>query len=291
LDAAAESVKETIEQHHHRLNVSAPAEPLYLQADPARFEQILVNLLTNAAKYMPDGGQIHLSCDKEESEVVIRCRDEGVGMSPHTLTMIFDPFVQVNPGLDRTGSGLGVGLTLVKKLAELHGGSITAASEGPGKGSEFTLRLPMLPETPQPGDGTSRQAGAAIKPSGSWRILLVDDNSDLANSSAMFLESAGHQVVLAYDGKSALEMALRDKPDVVLLDLGLPDMTGYAVAERLRANGDLKDTPIVAVSGYKAGTDGKAQKADFAAHLVKPVSPDQLLAIVELLRQKSLQGK
>jgi CheY-like chemotaxis protein len=254
-------------------------------------EQILVNLLTNAAKYMPDGGQIYLSCDREESEVVIRCRDEGVGMSPHTLAMIFDPFVQVNPGLDRTGSGLGVGLTLVKKLAELHGGSITAASKGHGKGSEFTLRLPLLQASSPSEDGILPAAGVATKPSSLWRILLVDDNSDLAKSSAMLLERAGHHVVLAYDGKSALEMALRDKPDVVLLDLGLPDMSGYVVAERLRAGGDWKDTPIVAISGYKPGTDGEVQKAGFDAHLVKPVSPDQLLGIVELLRQKSLQGK
>jgi CheY-like chemotaxis protein/two-component sensor histidine kinase len=289
VDAAVGAVSDLMEQHGHRLSISLPDEMVLVDADPARLEQILTNLLTNAAKYTPDGGDIHLGVELAAtahdqarvtpSEVVIRCRDNGSGIPPGALESIFEPFVQFNTALDRSHSGLGIGLTLVKQLAELHGGSICASSVGVGRGSEFTLRLPVFtgrPDVePSAGNGALEEAG----PVDGWRALLIDDNQDYAQGLAMLLEQVGYRVRVAPDGHAGIATACSEPPDLILLDLGLPGLDGYAVAEKLRSARQLDRTTIVAVSGYAPANGGDLSDL-FDARLVKPVNYTDLLELV-----------
>jgi PAS domain S-box-containing protein len=278
LNSAIESVRPLLEERKHRLSTSYGTD-LILDSDPTRLEQIAVNLLLNAAKYTEIGGRIWFSAQHDGNEIVIRVRDNGVGIPAEQLSSIFDLFVQGERSLDRSAGGLGIGLTLVKTLAELHGGTVVAQSEGSGKGSEFIVRLPAAPA------GVIRQSGprAKLEPPSSQaaRILVVDDNTDLARGLARLLEFHGHKVSIAYDGPSGFLRAKEWRPEFVLLDIGLPGMDGYQVAALLRQDDDTKDTIIIGISGYGQEDDRKrSTQAGFDRHLVKPISSQDLLKLL-----------
>jgi len=261
------------------LTVSLPQEPVSLEADPPRLAQVLANLLMNAAKYTDDGGQIWLTAEAQGDELVITVRDTGMGIPPELLPRVFDPFIQEERSLDRAQGGLGLGLTLVRSLVELHGGRVEASSAGRGQGSQFVLRLPLLKE-PAPleslnGKPPRRERTAAR------RILVVDDNIDSASSLAAMLRLLGHEVRTAHDGVAALEIAESCSPEVVLLDIGLPRINGLEVARRLRGALHLEDALLVAMTGYGQDSDRRrSQEAGFDAHLVKPIDLDQLQAML-----------
>jgi signal transduction histidine kinase/DNA-binding response OmpR family regulator len=273
---AVEASGPVIREKRHHLDVHLPGEPLWVEGDAARLAQVLTNLLNNAAKYTDEGGHIGLDAGREEGQVVLRVRDTGIGIPAEMLAAVFNLFTQVDRSLDRSQGGLGVGLTLVRRLVELHGGSVQAYSEGPGRGSEFVVRLPALAGRNQ----RSGDAGGADLPSAprtASRVLVVDDNVDGAESLAMLLRLGGSEVVLAHDGPAGLEAAREFRPDVVVLDIGLPGMDGYEVARRLRADPATKDALLVAVTGYGRDEDrALSREAGFDHHLVKPVDLSHL---------------
>ena len=275
---AVESVRPLLDARNHRLTVSLPEEPIFVEADPTRLEQILVNLLNNAAKYTKHGGQISLSAGLEGAQAVIRVRDNGVGIPRELLPKIFNLFAQAETTLDRSQGGLGIGLTLVKKLVELHGGSVAAHSEGQDRGSEFIVRLTALPTVSENMESGGTELDRAAK---KLRVLVVDDSIDTANTLKLFLEFAGHDVRSVFDGPSALVAYRTYQPDVVLLDLGLPGMDGYDVARQLRRDALGKSPMLVAVSGYGQDEDKRrAQEAGFDLHLTKPADPRKLISII-----------
>jgi signal transduction histidine kinase/DNA-binding response OmpR family regulator len=270
---AVETSRHLIEAHKHELIVSAPPEPISLNADPARMSQILANLLNNAAKYTPDRGRIWLSVMPEDGEITFRVRDTGTGIPREMLTKVFDLFTQMDRSLERSHGGLGIGLTLVQRLVELHGGTVQAFSEGLGQGSEFVVRLPV-----KAGEGSLDSGGSVKNPSREGatqarsRVLVADDNVDAAASLAVFLRLAGHEVRLSHDGLDALLAAQAFHADVVLLDIGLPGLDGYEVARRLRAHPDTKGVLLIAVSGYGQEEDRRrCFQAGFDHHFIKPV--------------------
>jgi len=274
VERALESVRSLIEQRKHQLSVSLPAEPIWLQGDSTRLEQIVVNLLNNAAKYTDEGGQIWITVEQERGEVVLRVWDTGVGIAPELMPRIFDLFTQAERTLDRSQGGLGIGLSLVEKLVELHGGTVEAHSAGFGQGSEFIVRLPALSSAAEP---IIARTETAKQPAQTSRVLVVDDNMDAADMLVMMLQMFGHEVQAAYTGQTALETAVEYRPDVVLLDIGLPDMNGYEVARRLRQQPQTKDVRLIAMTGY--GQDSDRQRSEEAGceyHLVKPVDPQKL---------------
>jgi PAS domain S-box-containing protein len=275
---AVETVRPLVEERRHELSVSVATGGVRVEADPLRLEQILVNLLTNAAKYTEAGGRISLSARRAGGEVVVAVADDGVGIAPELLPRVFDLFIQGDRTIARSEGGLGIGLTLAKKLAEMHGGSVAAASEGVGRGSEFTLRLPAFAAAPAPPTGP--EGGPA--PLGRWtsRVLVVDDNLDAAASLARFLKLLGHDVRTAHDGPSALELARVHRPQIVVLDIGLPGMDGYEVARRLRMEEYGEGAVVIAASGYgKAEDRARSRAAGFDHHLVKPVDLDLLTGL------------
>ncbi len=275
---AVEALQFMIEGRGHALSVSLPSEPIRLEADPTRLEQVLFNILLNAAKYTEPGGRIRLEGRRVEGEVVIRVRDTGIGIEPEMLPRIFEMFTQVDHRSTRSQGGLGIGLGLIKSLVELHGGTITADSDGPGTGSEFVVRLPALPagwETPAvaaPGFGTTPALGPPR------RILVVDDNADAALSLAKLLRRLyGQEVRVAHDGPEALDIAEEFRPEVVLLDLAMPAMDGYEVARRLRDRPALAGTMLVALTGWGQESDRQeSREAGFDRHLVKPVDLEEI---------------
>ena len=293
LQSAVDTVQPLMEERQHELTVSFRPGTLHLEADPTRLEQIIVNLLANAAKYTEKGGEISLRAKVEDGQVVIRIKDNGVGIPPEKLPLMFELFTQGNRSLARSEGGLGIGLTIVRSLAELHGGSVTASSEGLGTGSEFVVRLPAMAAA-NGSSVVSAQFGktrAALKPSAvarpvaaaavAHRILVVDDNADSAHGTAKILSRQGHDVRIVYDGPSALAAAREHQPRYVLLDIGLPGMDGYEVATRLRQEEKLKDATLIAVSGYGQDSDRRrSREAGFDQHLVKPVDPEELLALL-----------
>ena len=268
--SAIESQAALIESAGHALTIELPPEPVIVDADPTRLEQIVSNLLNNAAKYTPAGGRIVVAVERRWGEVAIRVKDSGNGIPAALLPRVFDLFVQAEQSLARSQGGLGLGLTLVRKLAELHGGAVEAHSEGPGKGSEFVVRLPATVTTRRPA------AAAARGPPRARRILLVEDNYDSAELLSEFLASLGYDVAVAHDGPEALDVAVRVQPEIVLLDIGLPGMDGYEVGRRLRTA--KPDVPIlVALTGYGQEEDrGRSRDAGFAHHLTKPFDPATL---------------
>jgi two-component system CheB/CheR fusion protein len=273
---AAESIGPLLKASEHRLTLSLLDRPVIIEADPVRIEQIIENLLSNAVKYTPPGGLIEVTLEVTDGEAVLRVRDNGQGISPQALPNIFELFMQAEQSLDRRQGGLGIGLTLVRRLVELHGGRVEAESDGPGLGSRFTVRFPLAAglENEEAAPDSDRSAGTS---DGVRRVLVVDDNPDAANSTAMLVRACGHQVKLAYDATLALDIAARFKPDVVLLDIGLPDVDGYELARRLRALGGLGQAYLVAISGYGSREDRAASKsAGIDRHLVKPVGLDAL---------------
>jgi signal transduction histidine kinase/ActR/RegA family two-component response regulator len=263
-------VQPLLEERRHRLHVELEPRPLWLEADPARLEQILVNLLTNAAKYTDEGGQIWLSAQIVGTELVIRVRDTGVGIPSEMLPRVFELFAQGDQTLDRARGGLGIGLTLVRRLAEMHGGSVAVSSPGLGRGSEFSVRLPLTPRISSSGwlpplnlDHPRPQP---------MRVLIVEDHPDIARGAARFLEQCGHQVQVAQDGASGLELAREMLPEVGVLDIGLPGMDGYQLAAAIRREERLKDCLLIAVTGYGQDQDRhRSRAAGFDYHLVKPV--------------------
>ena len=278
INGALEAIRPLIKQRNHELIVSLQAG-LRLDADPTRLEQILVNLLANAAKYTESGGTIWFTAGHEGNDIVIKVRDTGIGIPPEKLPQIFELFAQGDRSLARSEGGLGIGLTLVRSLAEMHGGSVTATSEGPGKGSEFMVRLPAvaaraeeIPRLP----AKTPQANAHRA-----RILIVDDNVDMVRGLVRLLELLGHDVQTAYDGPTAVEAARVHRPEFVLLDLGLPGMDGYQVATRLRQEQGSQDAVIIAVTGYGQEDDRcRSREAGFDHHLVKPIDHNVLVTLI-----------
>jgi CheY-like chemotaxis protein/nitrogen-specific signal transduction histidine kinase len=279
LIAAVETSRPLIDARKHRLDVVLPDEVIRVEGDPNRLAQVIANLLNNAAKYTPDGGHIRLTVDRDGDEAAIRVKDDGEGISSEMLPRVFDLFSQASQSIDRSDGGLGIGLTLVKRLVEMHGGTVQAHSDGPGHGSEFILRLPLL-RTEAPAPVPPR--GKARGPGRSRRVLVVDDSQDAANTLARLLRRLGHKVDVAYEGPSAYEAGVALTPDLVLLDIGLPGMDGYEVARRLRAEPALDGVRLVALTGYGSEADRqRSTDAGFDAHLVKPVEFDALRRVLE----------
>jgi signal transduction histidine kinase len=273
-----ETARPLIDARGHELKVALPPEPVRLEADPTRLAQVIGNLLTNAAKYTPEGGHIGLSVERHPGDVVLRVRDDGVGIGADFLPHVFDLFTQDDHSPARSGGGLGIGLTLVKTLVELHGGHVAARSDGPDKGSEFVVWLPA-PDRPAPAERRSEWGVRRLAPP--RRVLVVDDNVDAAESLATLLRVERHEVYTAHDGPTALATAEAFRPEVVLLDIGLPQMDGYEVARRLRARAGFEKALLVALTGYGQEEDRRrAAEAGFDAYLVKPADP---LALHELL--------
>jgi CheY-like chemotaxis protein/two-component sensor histidine kinase len=284
---AVETARPLIEQSKHELTLSIPTEPAWLHADALRLEEVIVNLLNNAAKYTPEGGHIWLSLQQEGNQMVVRIRDSGIGIAPDSLPHIFELFTQAPRSLDRSQGGLGIGLAVVRKLVEMHGGTVEAQSGGLGKGSEFTVRLPVLMSPTGRSQVLSDEEEK--RPDSGWRVLVVDDNIDSADSIAMLLQMSGHDVRVAYSGQDALDMAAEYQPDIVLLDIGLPGMDGYEVARRVRAQPQLEKVKLIAVTGYGQEADRRqSQEAGFDYHLVKPVDAQKLgELLVELMKKSS----
>lgn len=265
---AVEACKGLIKCADHALDIALPPEPVWLYADPVRLTQIFDNLINNACKYSEAGGRIELNAECRNDEVTVRIKDTGIGIPPDKLGSIFEMFTQVDHSLERMQGGLGIGLTLVKQLVEMHDGSVAAHSDGPGRGSEFVVRLPLL-SAPQTGESPQDER---TEQSGPRRILVVDDNWDSAESLAMLLGLSGNETRVAHDGQEAIEAAERFRPDLVLLDIGLPQLNGYEVCRRIRRQPWGKDMMIVAVSGWGQEQDRlRSQEAGFDHHVVKPV--------------------
>ncbi len=283
LRRAAEVMDSSVKAHHHELTVLLPETPTWMEGDPARLIQVVDNLLNNAVKYTEDGGRIQLALEcAGGDEAVIRIRDSGVGIAPELLARIFEPFRQADHSLARAQGGLGLGLTLVHRLVEMHGGRVEAFSEGPGKGSEFRVYLPLADAGKQAAQDSTAAMHATMR-AVSQRVLVVDDNQDVANSFAMLLNAMGHEVRVVYDGAAALEAVPDFQPDVILLDIGLPRMDGYEVARRLRAQYPTERLRLAAVTGYGQAADReRGREAGFDYHLVKPVTPEALEKVLEL---------
>ncbi len=277
---AVEGCQPLIEARQHELSLSFPAEPVPVKGDPTRLAQVVANLVNNAAKYTDKGGRIEVAVEKgsgDRHDTVLRVRDNGRGMDADAIGNLFELFYQADVNLDRSDGGLGVGLALVRSLVQMHGGTVEARSAGCGKGSEFTVRLPCVSETlaEEPDALTPEKTSSR-----GLRVLVVDDNVDAAKSMAKMVEILGHEARVVHAGREAVEVAAREPPDVLLLDIGLPQLNGYEVCQSLRASG-VTDTLIVAVTGYGQDSDRQlAADAGFDMHLVKPVS---LRAIQELL--------
>jgi PAS domain S-box-containing protein len=276
---AVETSGSLIDGAGHKLHLELPPGPMTLDADPTRIAQVVSNLLNNAAKYTPPGGTIRLRVQREGDEAVLSIQDTGIGIAAEALPKVFEMFAQVSGGEGRPQGGLGIGLSLVQSLVVLHGGSISAASPGPGQGSTFVVRLPLAPQL-LPGQGAG--PAAASRPPGQLDVLVVDDNTDAAESLGVLLEMEGHASRIAHNGKQALAMAQARTPDVVFLDIGLPDVSGYDVARALRAMPALQRTLLVALTGWGTEDDRqKTREAGFDRHLTKPA---ELTAVEELLR-------
>ena len=282
VERGAETAQPTLDARGHELVLSLPAGPLQVNGDLVRLSQLVANLLTNAAKYTPQPDRIWLDVEADASDIVLRVRDRGVGMPAELLPRIFDVFVQGEASLARSQGGLGLGLALVRRVVEMHGGSVTASSAGPGRGSEFVVRLPRLAAGTAP-DGPREPA--RVTDALRRRVLVVDDNVDAAESVAAILKLSGYAVRCAYDGASALQLAQSYRPDVVVLDLGLPDITGYEVARQLRAQPQFENLPVVAVTGYGQDADrARSREAGIDEHLTKPVDPAALQAFIATSR-------
>jgi signal transduction histidine kinase len=271
---AVETTRSLAEGAGQELRVELPQDPIWLEADPVRLSQVFNNLLNNACKFSEPGGKISIAAERQNGDVVVTVKDSGIGIASDKLGSIFEMFEQIDKSLERTRSGLGIGLTLVKRLIELHDGSIAARSEGLGRGSEFIVRLPLLQEESRPAPAAPASRGAATK---SRRILVTDDNRDAANSLAMLLKLGGHQVDTAYDGIEAIQKAETYRPEVILLDIGLPGKNGYEVCRSIRQEPWGKDIRIVAVTGWGQEQDRRnTRDAGFDHHLVKPVTAGAL---------------
>jgi CheY-like chemotaxis protein/two-component sensor histidine kinase len=277
IQQAVEVARPLIDAEGHNLTIDLPAEPTYLNADRARLAQLFGNLLNNSCRYTRPNGRIGLSAKRDGEELLVTVSDNGAGIPADKLSSIFDMFTQVDRTAEQSQGGLGIGLTLVKRLAEMHGGSIEAKSRGEGQGSEFVVRLPIVqkraefsaPATDTPAEFPQR------------RILIVDDNKDSADSLALLLEITGNQTYMAHDGIEAVEAIEKHRPEVVLLDIGLPKLDGHEVCRRVRAQPWGKDILVIALTGWGQEDDRrKSEEAGFDGHLVKPVDYERLLKLL-----------
>jgi len=276
---AMESATPLIEASRHELDLQLPTESVHLMADAPRLAQVFLNLLNNAVKFTDPGGKIALSATVQGQTLVVSVSDNGMGISSNMLPLIFDMFAQADRSLERNQAGLGVGLSLAKYLVELHGGTLAARSDGPGKGSEFTVLLPILSQSIEQQPVAAPVAPAAT---GKLRILLADDNVDFADSLAILLQADGHEVAVTHDGLHALEKAPEFKPDLCLLDIGLPRLHGFDLARRLRALPATSTVYLVAISGWGQPEDKRrSREAGFNQHLSKPVEFDEIRKLIE----------
>lgn len=278
---AVESAAPLLERQRHKLELSVPPQGLAIEADEVRLTQVVGNLLTNAARYTGPGGHVRVKAAREGDEIALRVRDNGMGIAPDLLPQVFDLFVQGTQSADRSQGGLGLGLSLARTLTALHGGTIEAHSAGPGRGSEFTVRLPpsnhAVQESAPPSAGTLRPAAGKLR-----RILVVDDNRDAADMICTLLESLGHEVRIADDASQALSVVDAFRPELAVLDIGLPVMDGYALGRELRERMGSATPVLIALSGYGQEEDQRrSEEAGFASHLVKPVDAEKLLGVVE----------
>jgi PAS domain S-box-containing protein len=287
LNAAVETSRPVLSESQHELSIVNPAEPLFVDGDLLRLSQVVSNLLNNSAKYTPEGGRIELTAEREGNEAVIRVRDNGIGIPAEMLPKVFEMFTQIDRTLNRSRGGLGIGLTLVKRLVEMHGGAVEAHSEGENEGSEFVVRLPLANPSisDQPASGPGVPVGtSAVEPK--QRILVVDDNLDAARTLDTLLRMRGHEVRMAHTGQEALAVAAEFLPQVVLLDIGLPDMVGYEVARRLRRMPELGNVILIAQTGWGQDEDRRrSREAGFDAHLVKPVELGAIRQVLATLGQ------
>ncbi|HUQ68688.1 MAG TPA: ATP-binding protein [Planctomycetaceae bacterium] len=284
INHAAETARSLMDARKHEFSVSLPTKPIWIEADPARMEQVVVNLLNNAAKYTDTGGLIRLTLHSEGNEAVIVVRDNGVGIAPEVMPHIFELFTQVDGSLGRSYGGLGIGLALASNLVEMHEGRLLASSGGLGQGCEFTIKLPRLPDPTVPPTKTflapAQQTGRSL------RVLVVEDNIDAGDSLSLLLRLYGHKVHVARTGPTALEMAETSLPEVILLDIGLPGMDGYEVARRLRENPVFKDVKLCALTGFTPSDADlqRQQETGFDHYFIKPVP---LATLLDLFRSMS----
>jgi len=282
-----DAMRAQIEQRDHRLTITLSPVPLYVRADPTRLAQVITNLVGNSAKYTPNGGEIEVTVERDGDFAMLSVTDNGIGIAPELVPRMFDLFVQGDRALDRKEGGLGIGLTLVKRLVELHGGSVAAASGGLRQGSQFSVRLPMLAaDVARPGS-----VAASGSTQSTFRVMVVDDNHDAAQSLAVLLEIMGHRVETQGDALSAIARAPLFQPDLVLLDVGLPRMSGYDVARAMRAQQTMRHVMLVACTGYGQEDDRrKSREAGFDQHLVKPVHVEDLERIFTELAGRAAQS-
>ena len=284
LRAAVETSAALLQTGGQHFALAVPAEPIHLNADPTRLAQAVTNLLNNAAKYTPQGGHIRLDAERRGDQAVVTVRDDGIGIPAEMLSCVFEMFTQGEQSRARAQGGLGIGLTLVKRLVELHGGTVTVHSEGPGAGSAFVIRLPISDEAQLTGAGT--RGGAVLSAASSLRILIVDDNRDAADGLAILLHNYGSETRTAYDGLEALRVAEDFRPDVVLLDIGMPKADGREVARRLRREPWGARTCVIAVTGWSNETDrARSREAGFDHHLVKPLDTAELTRLLAPLEE------
>ncbi|NEX63144.1 hybrid sensor histidine kinase/response regulator [Noviherbaspirillum sp. 17J57-3] len=283
VSSAVEQARPLIDAHRHRLTVQTSPEAAMIHGDPKRLIQVISNLLNNATKYSPDGSNIMLSLDVELERIIIRVVDDGIGMAQATIDHVFEMFTQAERTSDRSQGGLGIGLALVKSLVEQHDGTVTASSSGVGKGSQFTIYLPRLPV--QQEQYLPKKLVSADAPVTGLRMLVVDDNVDAAHMLSLLLDAMGHETTVEHTAKEALESARKKKPEVCLLDIGLPDLDGNELAKQLRALPETAGSILVAITGYGQEQDKiRTAQSGFDHHLVKPVNIEDLFRIMSGLR-------
>ncbi|MEO6022703.1 MAG: ATP-binding protein, partial [Burkholderiales bacterium] len=280
LNQAVEAALPHCARMEQQLTVTLPPQPIYLNVDPTRLAQIIGNLLNNACKYSDSGGCIRLTVELDHVQSVIRVQDSGIGIAADQLSRIFEMFMQVDSSLERAQGGLGIGLTLVRKLVEMHGGTVQAYSTGLAEGAEFVVRLPVSTAPLVPPERSGLEPAVKV----GRRILVVDDNQDSASSLAMLLELGGHDVYTAHDGIDAVEAAAKLKPEVIVLDIGLPGIDGYEAARRIRQQREAEGLVLVALTGWGQDEDKRRSlEAGFDFHLIKPVDPDVLEKLLDSL--------
>jgi PAS domain S-box-containing protein len=280
IDGAVEITRPTIDARNHALQLKLPSEPIELDADPTRMTQVIANLLMNAAKYTDAGGTIQLTATRVAERLTVSVADNGIGLEAQALPRLFDMFVQIEDARDRHEGGLGIGLALARRLVELHGGSIEARSGGVGRGSEFIITLQCRAPTAQSA-GIVADAPRPRPPASPLRIVIADDNRDAADSLAMLLQMDGHQVSVAHDGAGALSIVEALRPQVAVLDIGMPDLNGYQVAQRIRSSAGFESIVLVALTGWGQAQDlARAKAAGFDHHLVKPADPEAVRSLI-----------
>ena len=285
INNAVDTSRPLIDASGHRLTVDLPSRPIHVNADVVRLGQVFANLLNNAAKYSSPNGQIQITVRSDEKDVAVSVRDTGIGIPPHMLQKVFNLFTQVDPALDRSQGGLGIGLTLVKRLVEMHDGGIVAHSDGPGLGSTFTVTLP-IDRSATISEVAGRGHDAEVRPD-KLRILVADDNEDAAQSLAMMLQLLGHEVRTAGDGQQALDVAAQYRADLIFLDIGMPKLNGYEVCRRLKIQDELAGATVVALTGWGQDEDkSKALAAGFDHHYVKPIDPADLGTLLQRLTDR-----